>query len=477
MPPSGVLLVLTMVGTGKVENAEQGDTSHIHIVKLPGGRPDQKAHNEEMERIKSQIDKTHAKIAQIRAALSGESSTDTPAGKRRAELRAELESLRSEQAGRKGSRGKVFDELKQVQDGIASKVKTLQAAKAKAPFKSVAELDAHIRSIESQIESGSMKIVEERKALHEVSMLKKTRRSLEQFSTQQAEIDTLRKRVEELRSSLDDPETAAANRRYDAIKKELDDLAKEQEKTFGSRSKLQNQRTALSKTLDELYQERRDRLTAYHAENDKYFARVHAERERRNEAIRKERLEASKARLAQEEQDMREEAAMPAFAKEIEDCDVLIRYFSGETDAQPQKKDAISTSSSSTALPTLPEMRRTDSAVPEGAVIARKKGEEEEYFAGSAKKKGKNKKHHQVKQAESEYGALHVPFGMLSALLSLSIPPPANAADLPRVVDNIKLKREYFVSNQARQTEENIKNVEEKIAQLKLKYADEESEK
>ena len=371
----------------------------------------------------------------------------------------------------------MFDELKQVQDGIASKVKTLQAAKAKAPFKSVAELDAHIRSIESQIESGSMKIVEERKALHEVSMLKKTRRSLEQFSTQQAEIDTLRKRVEELRSSLDDPETAAANRRYDAIKKELDDLAKEQEKTFGSRSKLQNQRTALSKTLDELYQERRDRLTAYHAENDKYFARVHAERERRNEAIRKERLEASKARLAQEEQDMREEAAMPAFAKEIEDCDVLIRYFSGETDAQPQKKDAISTSSSSTALPTLPEMRRTDSAVPEGAVIARKKGEEEEYFAGSAKKKGKNKKHHQVKQAESEYGALHVPFGMLSALLSLSIPPPANAADLPRVVDNIKLKREYFVSNQARQTEENIKNVEEKIAQLKLKYADEESEK
>ena len=58
---------------------------------------------------------------------------------------------------------------------------------------------------------------------------------------------------------------------------------------------------------------------------------------------------------------------------------------------------------------------------------------------------------------------------MLSALLALSIPPPLNQADLPRVVDNVKLKREYFVSNQARVTKENIEKAEKLIADRQTK--------
>ena len=68
-----------------------------------------------------------------------------------------------------------------------------------------------------------------------------------------------------------------------------------------------------------------------------------------------------------------------------------------------------------------------------------------------------------------------MPFGMLSALLSLSIPPPTNQADVPRLVDNIKLKREYFVSNQPHQTQENMRKVEEKIAALQAKTASKET--
>lgn len=448
----------------------------IEIVKQPGGRPDQKHHNNEMDRLRSEIDQTHAKIAQIRAALSGEATTDTPAGKRRAALKEELNELRLQQAGRKGTRGKLFDELKQVQDDISNKVKALQQAKSKAPFKSTSELDSQIARIEAQIESGSMKIVDERRALNEVSMLKKSRKSVEQFGAQQAEIDNLRAHVEELRSSLDDPEMAAANKRYEAIKAELDNIAKEQEKLYGNRSKLAAQRTQLSKRLDELHQARRDRLSAYHAENDKYFARVHAERERRQEAQRKEREDAEKARREAELQAMREDASAPAFAKEIEDCDQLIRYFSGASESDVKKDQTVGPARSG-SLPELPEPPKPDTSVPEGAVVAKKKGEEEDYFAGSgsSKKKGKGKKGSKATasggadESSSGSGSLNVPFGMLSALLSLSIPPPANQADLPRVVDNIKLKREYFVTNQPHQTQENIRKVEEKIAAMQVK--------
>lgn len=448
---------------------EQPTTPAVHIAKLPGGKPDVKAHNEEMDRIKAEIGKVQQKVSTVRAALAGE-APDTPAGKRRAQLRAELDALRSQQAGRKGTRGKVFDEIKALQDEIGSKVRALQTAKSKAPFKSQAEVDAQIAQIEAQIESGAMKIVEERKALNEISLLKRSRKSMDGLAAQQAQIDALRGEVDKLRSSLDDPESQAVSRRYDEIKQELDAMSKEQEKTVGSRSKLLAQRTTLSKQLDDLYQLRRDRLTAYHAENDKYYAKVSAERERRQEAQRKEREEAEAIRRANEDEELRENAALPAFAQEIEDCDQLIRYFSGnkaETEAAPaQEAPAKADSKVPAALPP----READTSVPEGTVIANKKGEEEDYFVAAPKKKsnkGKKNKGQKLSLNTEQpvaAGSLHVPFGMLSALLALSIPPPLSHADLPRVVDNVKLKREYFLSNQARQTKENIDKAEKQIA-------------
>ncbi|WFD01097.1 multicopy suppressor of BFA (Brefeldin A) [Malassezia yamatoensis] len=453
----------------------------VHIVKLPGGKPDQKAHNEEMERIKAEINQVQQKVNKVRDALSG-ASTDTPAGKRRAELRAELDALRSQQAGHKGTRGKVFDEIKALQDEIASKVKSLQAAKSKAPFKSQSEVDAQIAQIESQIESGSMKIVEERKALNEISILKRSRKSMDSLSAQQSQIDSLRTEVEKLRGSLDDPESQAISRRYDEIKRELDSLNQEQEKTVGSRSKLLSQRNALSKQLDDLYQSRRDRLNAYHAENDKYYARMNAEREKRQEAQRKEREDAEAIRQAQEDEEIRENAALPAFAKEIEDCDVLIRYFSGNDSSSASSTSAeLNGKEANGKLPSLPGVRESNSEIPEGAVIAPRKGEEDNYFvAGAGKKKSsKGKKNKGTKLSLNDEdassspstpgGSLHVPFGMLSALLALSIPPPMNQADLSRVVDNVKLKREYFLSNQARATKENMEQAEKQIAERQTK--------
>ena len=438
-----------MVDSTKTHGAvAAAPTPAVEIVKQPGGRPDQKHHNGEMDRLKSEIDQTHAKIAQIRAALSGESLADSPSGKRRSALKDELTALRNQQAGRKGTRGKVFDELKQVQDDIAHKIKALQQAKSKAPFKSVSELDAQVAQIEAQIESGSMKIVEERKALNDISTLKRARKSVEQFGEQQKEIDELRAQVADLRLSLDDPEMAAANKRYEEIKAEM----------------------------DELYQARRDRLTAYHAENDKYFARVRADRERRQEAQRKEREEADRMRQEAEIQALREDAALPAFAKEIEDCDVLIRYFSGASEEDTKGENLTQSASKSQ-----PEVPKPDATVPEGAVVARKKGDEDDYFAGTGtgKKKGKGKKSGQqaakAHGSDEAGGAFNVPFGMLSALLSLSIPPPMNQADVPRLVDNIKLKREYFVSTQPHQTQENMRKAEEKIAALQAKTASKET--
>jgi hypothetical protein len=81
---------------------------------------------------------------------------------RRTALRAELDTLRAKQTSGKTSRTKLFEQVKIIQEGVEKKVchiilyfisiirafplqrKELAAAKAKAPFKSVAEVDAQI---------------------------------------------------------------------------------------------------------------------------------------------------------------------------------------------------------------------------------------------------------------------------------------------------------------------------------------------
>ena len=144
----------------------------------------------------------------------------------------------------------------------------MKASKSKLRYNSTAEIDGQIKHLEQQVETGSMKIVEERKALAEISTLRKSRKAFEGFDSQKAAIDADKAKVDELRKGLDDPESREMSKRYDAIRAELDNINKEVEKQSGSRSKLLDQRTALSAKLDGLYGQKRERHAAFKAAND-----------------------------------------------------------------------------------------------------------------------------------------------------------------------------------------------------------------
>jgi uncharacterized coiled-coil DUF342 family protein len=81
-----------------------------------------------------------------------------------------------------------------------------------------------IRNLEKQVESGTLKLAEEKRALQDINSAKRSRRILEGF---QAELDSVEKdkaTIDQLRTQLDDPESKAVSDRYDAIKAELDEL-------------------------------------------------------------------------------------------------------------------------------------------------------------------------------------------------------------------------------------------------------------
>ncbi|KZT74413.1 hypothetical protein DAEQUDRAFT_761273 [Daedalea quercina L-15889] len=436
------------------------------------GKPDKGTYEKEQEQIKAQIDALQVKVSAVRDRINQATKPGGSNDKRNA-LRAELDGIRDQQSMSKASRAKVFDQLKAIQDGVQKKVKDLNAAKAKAPFKTAGEVDDRIKQLERQVESGNLKLGDEKRALAEISQLKRSRRIVEGFQAEQESIEVDRARADELRKQLDDPEAKAASERYDVLKAELDELKKEGDELAANRNKLFDERNNLSSELDVLYNRKRESAQRFRDANDKYFTKMNEERARRAERARAQRAAEEEAKKKELAEQIREEAEAPAFQAQIEDCQTLVDYFSGKTSAPSlsEKEDK-----SVAGVPKL-ELRKVEAAPAEGMVVRKKKGEDaDNYFVAKPRKGQKVQKgtvkpapaesNNSTSDASSSQSQLHVPLPTLSALLSLSITPPTSTADVPRIVEDLKAKKAWFLGNQARVTAENKQKAEVRIKQL-----------
>lgn len=115
-----------------------------------------------------------------------------------------------------------------------------------------------------------MKLVDEKKALAEISSLKKTRKTVESFNDQQAEIDAEKKKIDDIRAELDNPEAKAISAKFDAARSELDQINKQHDEASKGRDALFDERNAVSKELDALFTKKKESVAAFRAANDKY---------------------------------------------------------------------------------------------------------------------------------------------------------------------------------------------------------------
>ncbi|KAG9049809.1 hypothetical protein FS837_008992 [Tulasnella sp. UAMH 9824] len=461
--------------------SKNGDlpTTKSKIVEHDAGasgsrKPDAAAYNAEQEEIKKEIDALGAKLSAVKEKIA--LATKSGSGNdKRTQLKAELDRIRSEQGDIKGGREKLLGQVKSIEEDIKKKVSELQAKKGKSPFKTTAELDARVKQLETQVESGSMKVLEEKRALAEINNLNRQRKTIEAFQSDQDAIDALRSEADELRKDLNNPESKALSEQYDTIKKELDDLKKEADDAYNSRSVLFEERDGLQKDLDALYTRKRESAKAYRDANDKWYAKQQEDRARRQERAKAAREAAENEKKKELVERLREEADTPAYQAEIEDCQTLIDFFSGNVTTSSTGLDARAGN-----IVGVPELNlRTVEADTNGLVELKK--DDDDYFVATKKKKGSKingsaKPNGSAKAAEPA-DRFSVPLAKLSALASLSIPPPASAAEVPQTIENLKIKKEWLMANQERKTADNKAEAERKIAALlsSLKVADDES--
>lgn len=331
------------------------------------------------------------------------------------------------------------------------------------------------RQLEKQVESGNMKLVDEKRALQEISQCKRLRRTVESFQADQESIEKDRAAADELRSQLDDPEAQAVHNRATAVKAELDELKKAGDEAYANRNKLFDERNGIKSQLDDLYHQKKESAAKYREENDKYWQKVTEDRARRAEKARQQRQAEEEGKKKEQALRLREEAAVPAFQDKIEDCQTLIDYFSGRTtgNIKLSASSQLTTPKEVAGVPKL-EIRQVESNLGEGMVVRKKKGEDEESYFVGGKGKSKGKKGSKTQPngngdaaaAASSSGALNVPLPTLSALMSLSIPPPASVSDVTRCVEDLKTKKAWFEANQERVTAENVAKAEANIQRL-----------
>ncbi|KAI5122920.1 hypothetical protein M0805_007598 [Coniferiporia weirii] len=483
------------------------------------GRPDRTSYDADQKALNAKIAELREKMATVYAEIDASSNRGS-GNKRQIELRAELNKIGQDQEKFKNSRGQIVGQLKAINGDIAKKIKDWQAAKSKTQFKSVAEVDAHIKQVEGQVKSGSTKLVEE------ISQCERLRKTVEGLQVDQESIERDRAAASELHKQLDDLEAEAVSERADGIKAELDQLRKDSDQTHATRKKLFEQRNEFKAQMDELYNQKRECALDFRKRNDIHQAKVSEDCARRAKRVRVEldklckdsgrtyatrndvktqmdklhnrtheraldfrkgndiyqaKVSEDRAQRQVDEEAkkketalrLHEEAETPAYhwyQVQVEDCQTLIDYFSGKSGGTNQ----LSTSSEplvvrgEVAGVHKLEPRQVDKDVA-GFVVRKKKGDDDEaYFVGGKSKKGKKSGAKATPAngdaaASASSGPLNIPLPTLSALLALSIPAPASPADVPRTIEYLKIKKAWFEANLARVAAENIAKAEASI--------------
>lgn len=381
---------------------------------------------------------------------------DSPAAKRQQELRAQLSAIRQKQQSFKASRTSTQEKINALDATLKARVAEQNNSKARMTFRSVEEIDREIARLEKQVDSGSMRLVDEKKALAEISTLRKQRKNFASLDDSQKVINDLKAQIAELRKSLDNPEAKALNDKSDEIQKELDAIKAEQDKAFKNLNSLRDERSRLQA-------EQQKKYAAIRELKDNYYKQRKAWKEYEDEMwrIRRERQKAEREAAERERRkkiaDKKlEEASRPAYTDEILIAQGLIRHFNPSYDFAALGLDDKKTQSGSLRA----EVGRTvDDSNIKGVKIVKKEDREEDYFVGTGGKKGKKGKKGSADGTPApgtpaEGGKINLSFGVIEDFAKIKVDPPMSQADIPVVIEKLAEKITDWKKNQAAKTEE-----------------------
>ena len=314
-------------------------------------------------------------------------------------------------------------------------------ARGRIGFKSTEEIDARIDGLQKQVDTGTMKLVDEKKALSEVSNLRRNKKAFVGIEELQTKIDEKKAEMADLKKTFDNPESRALSQKYEDNQKELDDIKAAREGTNKNFDSIKAERDKFHDEQQVTYQAIRKVKDDYHTQRKAYKEHEDLMWQQKRERQKTENDEFHRKKRKQHAEQKLEEASEPAFLDQIRTAEGLIRHFDptyGKEEGDKGPGEFAATA-----------QRGVDESGFKGMKVARK--EEEDFFVGGGgKKKGKGKK---AAAAPPDSGKLNMNIGIIEELAKVGVDPPSTQADVPSVVEKVKEKLAAWKKDQAAQTE------------------------
>lgn len=320
-------------------------------------------------------------------------------------------------------------------------------------FKNVEEMDREISRLEKQVDSGTLRLVDEKKILADVSSMRKQRKNFASLDDAQKVIDDLKAQIATLKKTLDNPEAKALSDKYTEIQKELDAIKAEQDGVFKNLNALRDERT-------KLHGEQQTKWAAIREVKDNYYKARKAYKEYEDEAwkVRREKQKAQREAFDREKKrkiaDKKlEEASRPAYTDEILVAQGLVRHFNPAYDFAAlgfsEKKDEAPAFRAEVG-------RKVDDSGIKGMKVLKK--DEDEYFVGTGGKKGKKGKKGSANGTPAAATPTETKFnmnvGIIEDFAKVKIDPPMNQSDVPAVVEKLAAKITEWKKDQPAKTTE-----------------------
>ncbi|KAJ5975465.1 hypothetical protein N7481_009172 [Penicillium waksmanii] len=433
-------------------------------------KPDEEAYKISLAQAEKEHTAAQEKLNQIKSKLdiAKPNNQDSPTVKKQQELRADLSSIRQKQSGFKSSRSSTQEKINAIESTLKARIAEQNNSRGKMAFKNVDEIDREIAKLEKQVDSGTLRLVDERKALGDISNMRKQRKGFAGLEDAQKGIDDLKAQISALRKTLDNPEAKALSDKYSEIQKELDTIKAEQDGVYKNLNSLRDERTKLRNDQQAKY-------VAIKEIKDAYYKARRAYKEYEDEAWRQRRERQKVERDAFEREKRKkvadkklEEASALAYADEILTAQGLIRHFDPAYDFASLGLDDKKVEGSNFRAGV---GRTVDDSALKGMKVVRK-DEQEDYFAGSGGKKSKKGKKGGAAAGGAEAaGKFNMNVGVIEDFAKVKIDPPMNQAAVPASVEQLAAKITEWKKNQASKTEENIKKAKEEIARLEEEEA------
>jgi hypothetical protein len=383
--------------------------------------------------------------------------------------------IRQQQQQRKASKGSLQERIRQLDASLRARAQEQKAARARVPFRTADEVDRRIAQLEAQVDAGTMKLADEKRALAEASGLRKQRKVFAQLDDAERAMAADRAQLAELRRALDDPEARALSERYTALGAELDAARAAQDEAYRGVSALRAERARLHAAQQAAYAAMRAVKDRYYAQKKAFADYEHEAYKARRERQRAQREAHERERRKKVAEQLLEDASQPAFLDEILAVEGLLRYFDPAATTYLGSGPAAGAGAGAGNL-AAQASRTVDSAEFKGARVVRK--DDDNYFVGTGGKKGKRgRKNGAAGNASSTPaqpasaagadtstpaeaattggsagGKFNLSVGVIEELGKVGVEPPMTQTDVSAVVDKLKAKLDKWKSDQDRQT-------------------------